>query len=103
MKSNKKSSIVLKINFELVDWMDNTTVPNFAEISSTLKVISYFQQTPEIFTKGQTKLVIGWLKRNSVDKFITAKHTAEHHQELLNQDLELTSEFLWTKRINMNH
>ena len=52
MRQNKKI-IVLKMEFDLVDWKDDTYVPSYDEISSTLKVLSAYRQEPEGFTRGK--------------------------------------------------
>ena len=98
-----KKTIIVKMEFDLVDWIDDTHVPPFEEVASTLKVISIYKQAPETFTKGQSKVIDKWLSKNSIDKFVKAKNLAEYHQALLAADGEIASEMLWTKRINMNH
>ena len=102
MRQNKKT-ITVKMEFDLVDWLDDTTVPEFSEVSSTLKIISMYRQTPEVFTKGQTKLIARWLNKNSVEKFLRAKFVAEKHQAMLAEDGEFANDMMWTKRINTNH
>ncbi len=99
----KKKSIVLKMEFDLVDWTDNSYVPSFSEISSTLKIISIYKQTPEVFTKNQTKILTSWLKKNSITKFVKAKELAEKHQALLEEDGQFAFGSMWIKRFNTNH
>lgn len=99
----KKKEIVIKMSFDLVSWTDDTTVPAYSDVSSTLKIISLFRQTPEVFTKGQTKIIDSWLKKNSVEKFVAAKINAEKHLAILQQDNDFATEMMWTKRINQNH
>jgi hypothetical protein len=103
MKKVIKKKIVMKMEFDLVDWTDDTHVPEFSEVSSTLKIISMYRQSPEAFTKGQTKVIVSWLKKNSVDKFIKAKNLAEYHQAILAEDAQFATEMMWTKRINRDH
>lgn len=103
MRRTKKKTIVIKMEFDLVDWVDDTYVPEFSEVASTLKIISIYRQTPEVFSKGQTKVINSWLKKNSIDKFVKAKTLAEHHQALLEEDAAIASDMMWVKRINMNH
>ena len=91
------------MEFDLVDWFDDSHVPEFSEVASTLKVISIYKQAPETFTKGQTKVITRWLEKNSIEKFIKAKNQAEYHQAMLSADAEFASDMMWTKRINMNH
>jgi hypothetical protein len=102
MKSTKKT-IVIKMEFDLVDWLDDTTVPEFADVASTLKVISMYKQAPEAFNKAQSKVIDRWLNKNSVEKFMSAQKQAERHLALLQAEGQLATEFMWTKRINMNH
>ena len=101
--TSAKKTIVIKMEFDLVDWCDDKYVPEFSEVASTLKVISMYKQCPESFTKSQTKSITKWLSKNSIEKFIKAKHTAERHQALLEQDSEFAEELMWTRRINTNH
>lgn len=102
MKPTKKK-IVIKMEFSLVDWLDDTTVPAFNEVVETLKIISIYRQNPEAFNKVQTKIIDRWLTKNSVVKFLGAKAKAEYHQALLEEDGAIANEMMWTKRINMNH
>ena len=102
MTSTKKT-IVVKVEFDLVDWCDDKYVPEFSEVASTLKVISMYKQSPDIFTKGQTKHITNWLSKNSIEKFVKAKYAAERHQALLEQDAEFAEEIMWNRRINTNH
>jgi hypothetical protein len=102
MKATKKK-IVIKMEFSLVDWLDDTTVPAFDEVTETLKIISMYKQSPEAFNKAQTKIITRWLNKNSVTKFLKAKAQAEYHQALLEEDGQIATEMMWTKRINMNH
>ena len=101
-KQNKKTLIV-RMEFDLVDWFDDTTVPTFDEIASTLKVISMYKREPEGFNKSQTKIINNWLKENSVEKFITAKTQAERQQAMFAHDIEFATDMMWSKRINVNH
>ena len=102
MKPTKKT-ITISMEFDLVDWLDDTHIPDFSEVASTLKVISIYRQSPEAFTKGQTKSITRWLSKNSVEKFIRAKYSAERHQALLDKDAQFATELMWTKRANTNH
>ena len=102
MKSPKKT-LVIKMEFDLVDWLDDKYIPEYSEVASTLKVISLFRQAPETFTKGQTKVIDRWLSKNSIEKFLRAKFTAEKHQVILEKDEEFATEMMWTKRVNTNH
>jgi len=102
MRQNKKI-IVLKMEFDLVDWKDDTYVPSYDEISSTLKVLSAYRQEPEGFTKSQTKIITKWLKENSIEKFLKAKQLAERHQAMLAEDNEISSDYRFFKRLNTNH
>ncbi|MCI4437620.1 MAG: hypothetical protein JHC33_12510 [Ignisphaera sp.] len=102
MKITKKK-IVIKMEFDLVDWLDDTTVPAFAEVASTLKIISMYNQSPEAFNKRQVKDITRWLNKNSVEKFVNAQKQAERHQALLKAEGQLAAEFMWTKRINTDH
>jgi hypothetical protein len=91
------------MEFSLVDWLDDTTVPAFSELSETLKVIFMYRQSPEAFNKAQTKIIDRWLNKNSIDKFVSAQKQAERHQALLKAEGQLAAEFMWTKRINTDH
>lgn len=91
------------MQFDLVDWLDDTHVPAFEEVASTLKIISIYKQAPETFTKGQSKAIDKWLSKNSIEKFLRAKLKAELHQAILAEDNAIASDMMWTKRINMNH
>jgi hypothetical protein len=102
-KKQTKKTIVVKMEFDLVDWIDDTHVPEFSEVASTLKVISMYKQAPESFTKSQTKVITSWLNNNSIEKFVKAKNLAEKHQALLAEDAEFADALMWTKRINTNH
>ena len=103
MRKNRKKTIVIKMEFDLVDWTDDTYVPEFSEVASTLKVISIYRQAPESFTKAQTNMITKWLSKNSIDKFVKAKTLAEKHQAMFEEDCEFANDMMWTKRINMNH
>ena len=98
-----KKILVIKMEFDLVDWFDDKHIPEFSEVASTLKVISMFRQAPESFTKGQTNSIKRWLQKNSIEKFVKAKVAAEKHQALLEQDEEFATEIMWTRRTNTNH
>ena len=98
-----KKTIVVKMEFDLVDWADDTYVPNYDEIASTLKLISMYKHEPEGFNKAQVKIINKWLKENSVEKFLKAKTLAERHQAMLAEDGEIANDMMWTKRINTNH
>ena len=102
MKALKKT-IVIKMEFDLVDWVDDKYIPPFAEVASTLKIISMYKQSPEAFNKAQVKHITRWLSKNSVEKFVSAHNQAERHLALLQAEGQLATEFMWTKRINMNH
>ena len=102
MKQTKRT-LVLKVGFTLVDWVDDTHVPEFCDVAETLKIISMYRQTPEVFTKGQTKIINKWLTKNSVEKFLKAKHQAEKHQAMLAEDGEIASDMMWSRRLNTNH
>ncbi|MCI4435779.1 MAG: hypothetical protein JHC33_03065 [Ignisphaera sp.] len=102
-KKQTKQTIVIKMEFDLVDWTDDTYIPAFAEVASTLKVISMYRQTPESFTKAQTGIITSWLKKNSVEKFVKAKMLAEKHQAMFEEDCEIANDMMWTKRVNTNH
>jgi hypothetical protein len=91
------------MEFDLVDWLDESHVPDFSEVASTLKIISMYRQTPEAFNKGQIKAITQWLNKNSVPKFVNAQRQAERHQALLDEDAQFASDMMWTKRINTNH
>ena len=91
------------MEFDLVDWLDDSHVPEFSEVASTLKVISMYKQTPESFTKTQTQVITKWLSKNSIEKFVKAKTLAEKHQAMLAEDSEFADALMWTKRINTNH
>lgn len=103
MRADKKKTIVIKMQFDLVDWVDDNHVPPFEEVASTLKVISIYKQAPETFTKGQSKVIDKWLSKNSIEKFQLAKARAELHQAILVEDGAIAADMMWTKRINMNH
>ncbi len=102
-QTQTKKIIVVKMQFDLVDWRDDTYIPNYEEIASTLKIISIFKGEPSCFNKAQSKIISKWLKENSVEKFVKAKVLAEKHQAMLAEDCELADAIMWTKRINMNH
>ena len=102
-KKPSKKTIVLKMEFDLVDWTDDTHVPEFSEVASTLKIISIYRQAPESFNKAQTGIITSWLKKNSVEKFIKAKMLAEKHQAQFQEDCEFANDMMWTKRVNRDH
>ena len=101
-KQNKKI-VVVNMEYDLVNWPDDTYIPNYLEISSTLKLISMYKREPEGFNKTQTKIITKWLKENSVEKFVKAQTLAEKHQAMLAEDGEIANDMMWTKRINTNH
>jgi len=102
-KKITKRTITLKMEFDLVDWLDSSYVPAFDELASTLKIISLFNQNPSTFDADQTKIITQWLTKNSVEKFSQAYNDAIRHQALLKEEGSRAWDSMWTRRTNVDH